>query len=367
MKSFILFIVSILIQRACTSPYKPRFPIDFDLADELPDTIRMIKSTSHPEARYYTVKRSLTGYYRLGDVKNAGEMVCPGNPNDMDRFLLVVDLTNKIRYLRIVCKIKKRGRNQRKILEFITSPEGTNKFRPVSRTSFCLNLPAQGNTSIIQVDDDVKAMVKRYSVRPEMKYRFIIGVVKYGRKVITCRDQNLIERQIIYDYSEKPLITIISIYGDGDCGVEKYTYRKEDDRFVINDRKYTPVFLKPQDESVVVDNPDSKPEEKPAEKESDGEKPSTSADDSGTASADTDTATEATSDESGELAAGASPISGYEWLLELEDGATLVKEGKECMSIFSELEEMSGLENFNKDEMESRMADNSNVFEYFNE
>lgn len=252
LQALVLFFFSTLVHYAFAPPYKRREPVAVDLTGDVPDYVRVRKSLNYPGASYYTIKRGFLTSHKLGDVTDAGDVIYPENPDELERFLMVMDLPGCVRYLRVVSKVKGPRNKRRRIVEFTTNP-GDYKFYQIVRIPVTLNLPIQKTTDIIKMEEDISSMTRTFTIQPKVKHRFVIGTIRYNRRIVMGQTNDLLDRQVIWERSDEPSLTVISIYGDGDCVVEKLQFSMKEKRFLTVSRDYTKVFLKPKDEFLVVD------------------------------------------------------------------------------------------------------------------
>ncbi|AFZ80646.1 signal peptide-containing protein [Theileria equi strain WA] len=254
-QSLVLSLTIASLKRACAGKYKDRIPINFDISCELPFCVLTRPSIKVTSGNYYYIKRSLSTSYRIDKILDKGQVILDGDPKDLERMLFIVHLDNGQRYLRVVTKSKYRNTVERRIQEFISFPKNP-KFMSVVRTHVELDIFSQSNTSIIVVIDNYQAKTKRFSIRPEMKLRYTIGVVRNFSQILNCRVQGLIERTVIMEGKGTPSIVIVSIYADGDQTVERYKSSEEKEKgFVMESRKLTEIFTQPSDEKDIYENP----------------------------------------------------------------------------------------------------------------
>ncbi|EKX73484.1 hypothetical protein BEWA_035200 [Theileria equi strain WA] len=249
----ILFITPFM-QHACAVYYKERSPIDLDIAYELPPQICVSISETHPNGRYFYLKKSIANRFRLGLITCADSVIFLGNEKDMLRFVFLQELDDGKRYMRIVSKLADyHGNARRRVDEFVKLPTVT-RFLRLFRTLLYMDIPTQEPNHMIQVETDIQSGALKFSIRPEMKLEVTIGVVKFGRYMVNWRTHGLMERDVIWEGGvDNPHIKMTSLFNDG-TRVET-TYGFDGRGFIMGSRSQISIFLDPCDEEIRQDLP----------------------------------------------------------------------------------------------------------------
>ncbi|AFZ79586.1 signal peptide-containing protein [Theileria equi strain WA] len=236
-------------KNACSLPPKEKVAIDLNLTGETPIGVRTRHSGMIVNGLYYHMKRAMASGYRLGNIKYGDQLILPEDVRDSERYVLFINPEGCKKYLRVVTKSIYRGKRERRIHEFIAEPTG-DRFQRVVRTLVHIDLYTQGNTEIIEVEEDVKNMTKKYRIRSEMKLKYAIGAVRCGRQIINRKIQNIVDREVIWEGgAHKPEISIVTVDIEGDKGVERYEYTGDERGFLTLGVWYTPIYTTPSDES----------------------------------------------------------------------------------------------------------------------
>ncbi|EKX73628.1 hypothetical protein BEWA_036640 [Theileria equi strain WA] len=140
-------------------------------------------------------------------------------------------------------------RNVDEFLKQTTDPE----YKQIFRIPVDIDITMQPETDVIELKEFSERNIKKFTVKPEMRLRFTLGLVRFGRHVLNRRIRGLIDRDIIWEGGlEMPRITLFSRYRNGNCVTSKYVYAGDETGFALEHRKTIQVFKHPRDEEVKI-------------------------------------------------------------------------------------------------------------------
>ncbi|AFZ80166.1 signal peptide-containing protein [Theileria equi strain WA] len=250
--SLLSFFIIPLVQHACAGKHKERIPIHMSISDRLPNGIMSSPSLLVEGGQFYYVKRPIMNKFRMGAIMEGGAVILPGCNRDLDRFIFLAYINNKI-YIRIVAKFLDRlDQVQRKVYELVRE-QSNPRFTQLVRDLVNLDLLAQEFDPKINVYADAATMTRRFCIKSEFNIEAVIGVVTYGGQTILRANSGLLNRNVILEFGKpRHKIIILSTYNDGNCVKSGFRDTGDERGFVLDEMITRPLFLHPRDEDVTI-------------------------------------------------------------------------------------------------------------------
>ncbi|EKX72039.1 signal peptide containing protein [Theileria equi strain WA] len=232
---------------------KDRTLVDLNIADAQPAKIELIPSDRFPGGTNYRAEKRSKHRYIIGDVADGHEIIVPGDPNIVSRYVLLVKREDMTKYMRVLTKRKDIYGFAGEVQEFVKGPYDPHYIK-LSRDFINLDLLSREYNQCINVelvmdwskyDTDVAngtieegtpknlgTLPMKYSIKHWAKDYLSIGRVSFGAFVLEDAISRLTSREVTWEGGmEKPRITVVSRSSDGTEEITIHALQKN--KFII--------------------------------------------------------------------------------------------------------------------------------------
>ncbi|AFZ80101.1 signal peptide-containing protein [Theileria equi strain WA] len=256
MKILLFSLILQILMLVHAPPPNPKILLDLDISGYMSEKISVAPSIEFSGGTTYHVRKNSRHNYIIDTVRDGVEMLIGGDPRNTSRFVLVVLGDGGTKYVRIITnRISDiRGSYVKTVDEFVKNP-GDALYAPVVREPLQIDIMTQKTTDIIREDvvlepldaysDNAderpkvpKVLHTKLTIQPKMVNKYIIGVVRFGRHLITEETNNVMRRTILWEGGlDAPRIIVITSFSFGELWTETHEFDRIESEFKLKSSK----------------------------------------------------------------------------------------------------------------------------------
>ncbi|EKX72004.1 signal peptide containing protein [Theileria equi strain WA] len=218
-------------------PRMGKILLDLDISGGKQNYITVSMSKNFQNGINYSINKSVSHQFALGNILDNGELVFPGDPTVMNRHVLLVPREDGTNYLRIITRYKEHGSYRTSIHEFVRTPSDLH-YNQISRNPFDIDILNHDSDEFVSAEilvnwqkhnegvangratmdtpEDLETMPMKFTIQKNMQDKLFIGRVFFNGKIVDDKTDGLLSRDVTWEGGlDMPRIIILSRYNDG--------------------------------------------------------------------------------------------------------------------------------------------------------